>query len=475
MSAGSRHSGFANVGPLQWGTHLCHFYESRDELLSVTGEFLHAGLSNREAAIWVAPVVLGVDKAQHMLVRSAPALRDYLASGQLQILDGAQTYSNPDKPFDSGATVGLWSRAIDDALGRGFDGLRVVGDAVCDSSTDWTALIDYEASVKERLAYRPVIGLCTYCVAQLRAEQTRDVERVHDAVLTPRAVRSSRAEKHSPVACNVNANAHSNAEANDDGMATQRALTPLIGHEMRNAITPLSLVARLLTTQYADDPQLQRYALLLSRQTALLAQLAERLIAPDHTPTHESDAPPSSLASRAETTAKRRCASVALNELIAHCIDVAHANVPMHAPIRFNASDESLNLQGDFSQLTQVFVNLLVNALKYSSMDGTVEIHATRAGRHCYITVRDDGVGISVEDLPSIFKPYSRGQAGRSCKKGLGIGLSVVRDIVLAHGGTVDAFSDTSRAGAEFIVRLPLMRGSDSVAAPIHAHTSQVA
>jgi hypothetical protein len=145
MTTGTRKSGFPALGALSWGSHLCHFYESRSELLSVTADFLHAGLANREAGVWVAPALLGPDKARYMLTRTAPALAEYIDAGQLQILDGAQIYSSPKTGFNGGATVGLWSKAINDALGRGFEGLRVAGDAVCNETTDWVALLDYEA------------------------------------------------------------------------------------------------------------------------------------------------------------------------------------------------------------------------------------------------------------------------------------------------------------------------------------------
>jgi hypothetical protein len=169
MTTGTRKSGFSSLGPIPWGAHLCHFYESRGELLSVTAEFLHAGLANREVGVWVAPALLGPDKARHMLTRAVPALAEYVGSGQLQILDGAQLYAPPKAGFNGGATVSLWSAAINDALGRGFEGLRVAGDAVCNEDTDWAALVDYEATLKQKLAARPIIGLCTYCVQQLRA------------------------------------------------------------------------------------------------------------------------------------------------------------------------------------------------------------------------------------------------------------------------------------------------------------------
>lgn len=458
MIADLRCSGFAYPELIRWGTHLCHLYESRDELLRVTADFLLAGLAKREAGVWAAPAVLGPDKARHMLRRARPALDTYLASGQLHILDGTQVYAAPQTRFNGGATVGLWSRAIDEALGRGFEGLRIAGDAVCDRSTNWPALLEYEASLKERLACRPIVGLCTYCVTHLRGEQARDIERVHDATITERTATRLR-EPHVPrtaqaAACTAAVPSRATqiaghlpaAEAGGPPGAVDALnahTAPVIGHELRNAVTPLTLLARLLTVQYPDDPQLARYALLVSRQTDLLAQLADRLMQSDDiaTPCDAAGSP----------------TPVSIDDLLMHCVQVAEANVPDREPIRIEPSGEPLSVRGDFGRLSQVFVNLLVNALKYSPPSGSVDVSVARAGRYCYIAVRDNGIGIAPDDLKTIFKPYARARGGREhTAHGHGIGLSVVRAIVVEHGGSVDAFSAGHGHGAEFLVRLPL-------------------
>jgi signal transduction histidine kinase len=454
MTTGTRKSGFPALGALSWGSHLCHFYESRSELLSVTADFLHAGLANREAGVWVAPALLGADKARYMLTRTAPALAEYIDAGQLQILDGAQIYSSPKTGFNGSTTVGLWSKAINDALGRGFEGLRVAGDAVCNETTDWVALLDYEASLKEKLAARPIIGLCTYCVEKLRTAQMREIERLHDAKIEPPRVGTfghSRAQT-----MQRSENVVTLGERSDE--TKEASIGATIGHEIRNAITPLGLLARLLDAQYGHDEQLTRYALLLSRQASLLGQLAQQLMAPDDAEFAGSLEPASgalACSSRERTVA--RPAPVDLGDLLVHCVQVAEAGAPDHAPIRLTASDAPLRVQGDFGKLTQVFVNLLVNALKYSAAADAIKVTASRAGRYCYIGVSDEGIGIAPGELATIFKPYERGLAGcASGAKGHGLGLAVVRDIVASHGGSVEAFSGGLGRGSEFVVRLPL-------------------
>ncbi|MFM0198940.1 MEDS domain-containing protein [Paraburkholderia fungorum] len=466
MTTGNRKSGIASLGPISWGTHLCHFYETRNELLSVTANFLQAGLAQREVGVWVAPALLGPDKARHMLTRAMPALTEYIDSGQLQILDGAQLYAPSRTGFNGSATVGLWSAAINDALGRGFEGLRVAGDAVCNENTDWAALLDYEATLKHKLAASPIVGLCTYCVQGLRAAQTREIERLHDAAVAPspaefvdrtaskvgrRAIPSVEPQQVSGETRQTTVLSESSIEATH-----QFAVGPMIGHEIRNAITPLGLLARLLNTQYGHDEQLTRYALVLSRQASLLGQLAQQLMAPAHIPCANS------LESEGELVVDARPAQsghVDVDDLLAHCIQVAQAGVPGHLPINLAKSVTPILVRGDFCKLTQVFVNVMVNALKYSSPTDAVSVTAARAGCSCYISVRDNGIGITSRELKTIFKLYARGLEGRALGvEGLGLGLSVVRDIVVSCGGTVEAFSEGPGTGSEFVVRLPLAK-----------------
>ncbi|MEW9586892.1 ATP-binding protein [Paraburkholderia sp. DGU8] len=83
--------------------------------------------------------------------------------------------------------------------------------------------------------------------------------------------------------------------------------------------------------------------------------------------------------------------------------------------------------------------------------------------------MRDNGIGITPRELAAIFKPYARGLVGRALGvNGLGLGLSVVREIVADHGGTVEAFSEGTGAGSEFVVRLRVAKVSVSADARSH-------
>jgi len=114
-------------------------------------------------------------------------------------------------------------------------------------------------------------------------------------------------------------------------------------------------------------------------------------------------------------------------------------------------------LQADKVRLTQVFANLLNNAAKYTDRGGRIWLGAHRDGDMAVVSVRDNGTGIDAAALPHVFEMFAQAHAPSDRHQGgLGIGLTMVRNLVHLHGGTVEARSEGVGQGSEFVVRLPL-------------------
>jgi PAS domain S-box-containing protein len=126
-------------------------------------------------------------------------------------------------------------------------------------------------------------------------------------------------------------------------------------------------------------------------------------------------------------------------------------------------ADRPLMVSGDKVRLTQVFTNLLNNAAKYTNRGGEIRVEERPEDGWAVVTVRDTGVGIRPEQLPHVFELFVQvhGGAGRG-QGGLGIGLTMVRNLVEMHGGRVQAWSAGPGQGSEFTVRLPLLAPAES-------------
>jgi CheY-like chemotaxis protein len=129
-------------------------------------------------------------------------------------------------------------------------------------------------------------------------------------------------------------------------------------------------------------------------------------------------------------------------------------------------ASEPVYIDGDAVRLSQVFQNLLNNAAKYTERGGCISLVAERQDDGVVVRVKDTGIGIPPDTLPRLFEMFY--QADRSLERaqsGLGVGLALVRRLVEAHGGRVEARSEGVGKGSEFIVRLPVLAEPPTVVA----------
>ena len=125
-------------------------------------------------------------------------------------------------------------------------------------------------------------------------------------------------------------------------------------------------------------------------------------------------------------------------------------------------------VDGDSARLEQIASNLLSNAVKFTPAGGAVHVRLARTGHSAQLAVIDTGQGISPQFLPWIFEPFRQADGSTTrVHSGLGLGLSIVKNLVEAHGGTVTADSSGEGSGATFTVRLPI-----AVGAEVHSSTA---
>lgn len=226
------------------------------------------------------------------------------------------------------------------------------------------------------------------------------------------------------------------------GFAHQKTALTTVAHELRNPLTPISMIAgQMVRVPREELPRLQ---VMIQDQVKHMARLIEDLLD----------------VSRANTGKMRLGrADIDFVEILkAACAACQAMMTNKGLQLSSHIPGQPLIVHGDAVRLAQVLHNLLTNAAKYTPSGGTVAVAVEVAAETVTVSVRDSGIGISSKFLLRAFEPYAQDlRAVALDSSGLGIGLTVVRELVIAHGGTVVCRSEGEGQGSEFSVTLPLV------------------
>lgn len=211
-----------------------------------------------------------------------------------------------------------------------------------------------------------------------------------------------------------------------------------LAHEIRQPLSAM-LAAVEVVRLALDIESARRAAHVMSRQISQMSRLVEDLV----------DA--ARWASGKVTLQKCR---IDLPDVMhAAAADVGTAADGRGQELIVTSGPDAVWVDGDAQRLLQVVSNLLRNAVNYTQAGGRISLAVERIGSTISLRVGDTGRGIDIEALPHVFDLFSQTRPQDGI--GLGVGLSVVREIVLLHGGTIEARSDGAWKGSEFIVSLP--------------------
>lgn len=186
-----RKSGLDAVGEIPWGTHFCHFYATREDLTDILVPYFREGLRSNEFCMWVASEPLAADQARSALRAAIPDLDGCLARGQVEILDYKQWYTKSGG-FDGAAVSQGWARKLDQALKRGFEGMRVTGNTFWLEEEIWQDFKHYEENIHSTIEGLPILALSAYSLEKCSVGKILDVAAIHDFALVRNAGRWER-------------------------------------------------------------------------------------------------------------------------------------------------------------------------------------------------------------------------------------------------------------------------------------------
>jgi len=253
-------------------------------------------------------------------------------------------------------------------------------------------------------------------------------------------------------------------EAAEQASRVKDEFLAMLGHELRNPLAPIVSAIQLLKLR--GDRGAAREYQILERQVKQMVRLVDDLL---------------DLSRLSRGKIELKICPVDLRDALAKATEIA---LPMfeqkHQDFAVRVPPYPLVVDGDDARLTQVFANLLNNAAKYTPDAGRIVMTVRHNRTHVIVEIQDNGIGIDPSLLPRVFELFVQGyQDADRAAGGLGIGLTLVRSLVLRHGGEVEAHSDGLQAGSTFTVRLPLIERmlevepDDELPAPVAAAPSK--
>ena len=217
----------------------------------------------------------------------------------------------------------------------------------------------------------------------------------------------------------------------------------MLAHELRNPLAPIRTAIDVMALEELDNPTIVNARTMIHKQVEHLVRLVDDLL----------------------DVSRITCGKIVLKKAEVDLADIIGDAVALvrsackekEQMLSVALPNEAIHLLADPTRLVQVVSNLLSNAVRYTPINGRIELSTSVEDSNLMIRIRDNGEGISAEDIPYVFDLFVQSKRGLDRSSGgLGIGLTLARRIVQQHGGTITVESAGEGLGCEFTVCLPL-------------------
>ncbi len=217
----------------------------------------------------------------------------------------------------------------------------------------------------------------------------------------------------------------------------------VLSHELRDPLAPIRNTLQVLKREDTDRSAVRAMIEMLERQVGQMVRLVDDLL-------------DVSRITRGRIELRRE--RIALVDIVQRAEEAAGLQCrDKGVQLTITPAAQPLYINGDAVRLTQILGNLLGNACKFTDEGGHITLRVERAGEQAVIRVQDTGIGIAAESFPHIFEMFGQVDAARQRSQGgLGIGLTLAKELAELHDGTIEVVSDGAGKGSEFVLRLPL-------------------
>jgi signal transduction histidine kinase len=483
-----RDTGLNILGRVPWGTHFCNFFKTKEDLLEILVPYFKAGLENKEFCLWVTSEPVSVEDALEHLHKRIPSFNQYNTSKAIEVLPHAEWYLK-DGTFDAQRIIDGWHEKLAGALARGYEGMRVNGNEAWLEREVWKDFVEYERALNNSIAGTRMIVLCTYPLDKCNGTDVLDVAHAHEMAVSMRggswdivevpAIRHTKAQMkmindelqhrvHERTAeleeaidqLNREIEEHKRTQASleirvrERTVELQQALdkakqlaswksrfASMASHEFKMPLTAIKLAVKHLRryrTRMRPEKVDEKLLEILRQVEVMMRMIADLMMLGQ--------------ADENKIVLNRQRVDIkAFFEGLKLEIEESHNRTHI---IRYNFHLTRKHVDTDPNILRNIFVNLISNAIRFSPGKAEVEVDVYDEQTALRVDIKDQGVGIDVEDMAKIFEPFQRGTNAQAIA-GTGLGLSIVKRAVALTGGSINVSSNLGK-GSVFSVTIPV-------------------
>jgi len=446
MEKAFRKTGIDIIGDVPWGTHLCQFYETREDLVDILVPYFKAGLENNEFCIWVTSEPVKVEDAKAALKKVVKNLDNFIKKGQIEILDYSEWYTKSGK-FNANNVLQGWVEKEEQAVKRGFDGLRLTGNTFWLEKKDWRAFADYEATVDGIIGQHRMIAICTYSLDKCGASEVIDVVSNHECALIKRGGKWEIIESAERKRAEEEMAAIQEQFRQSQKMESIGRLAGGVAHGFNNLLTVIKGYSQLSFIELREGDPLRGNIEEIQKAAQRATDLTRQLLA----------------FSRRQVIEMR---VLDLNILLRDLDKMLRWVIGEDIELVMYLPEDLGRVKTDPGQIEQMIMNLAVNARDAMPNGGKLTIEtanveldekyarnhvAVTTGRYVMLSVSDTGVGMTPEVREQVFEPFF---TTKEKSQGTGLGLSTVYGIVKQSGGNIWVYSEPGK-GTTFKIYLP--------------------
>jgi len=408
---------------------------TKDDLKDILIPYFKVGLENNEYCMLITADPLSSLEIKEALKKAVPDFDGYYQEGQIEILSYTEWYTKGGS-FDSDRVLNGWIEKLDQALEKGYDGLRLTGNTFWLEKEDWKDFVDYEEAVDTVIGQYQMMALCTYCLEKCNAAEVIDVVNNHEFALIKRKEKWELIEttEHKRTEEEL-INAMEKIQKSNHDL---EQFAYVASHDLQEPLRMISSFLQLLQRRYegqldSDADEFIGYAVDgAQRMHDLINDLLEF--------------------SRV-TTKGKKFEDVNMEEPLENALTNLKLSIEENN-VAIVPKNSLPTINGDYSQMTQLFQNIIGNAIKYRSSDPPqIHISVTNEVNNWLFSIKDNGLGIDPKYADNVFKIFRRLHSN-SEYEGTGVGLAITKRIVERHNGQIWVESEPGN-GSTFYFTLP--------------------